>query len=187
MNLSSIKPQNLIAAAALLAPIALVQTVRLVFGGGPGNASAGVTAPDPSSIAAPTPTGAASTAPIVSKQQKSAIEHLSGSRNQITIYTSPFNHLMPRAVTVQSTTPTVQPTPENPEPRAAEVPPEVRSLSLGALMVNEHGPFAVVSGRVRTVGEVVVPGWTVTAIDTETRHVTITSDEGVVVTLTQNR
>lgn len=187
MNLSSIKPQNLIAAAALLTPIALVQTVRLVFGGGPGNASAGVTAPDPSATAAPAPAGAASAAPIVSKQQKSAIEHLNVNRNQITIYTSPFNHLMPRAVTVQQTTPTIEQVPDSAQPVPTVIPPEVRALSLGALMVNDRGSFAVISGRVRSVGEVVVPGWTVTAIDATARRVTITSDEGAAVTLTQSQ
>ncbi|HZW06436.1 MAG TPA: hypothetical protein VFF65_04875 [Phycisphaerales bacterium] len=34
MSLLSIKPQSLIAAAALLAPMALVQTVRMVLGSG---------------------------------------------------------------------------------------------------------------------------------------------------------
>lgn len=190
MNLPSIKPQNLIAAAALLAPIVLVQTVRLVFGGGPGQASAMIAQGDmPAGALAPAPASTGTPAPIVTPKQKAAVEHLKALRSEITIYTSPFNHLQPKGSVMSSTTPTIEQTPviEGQETRPTELPPEVRSLSLGALMMNEHGPFAVVSGRVRIVGEVVLPGWTVTAIDTETRKVTITSDEGVSVTLTQSR
>ena len=188
MNLQSIKPQNLIAAVALIAPIALVQTVRLVFGGGPEQASAMSTGNTPTPPTGPgAPAGAPT--PVVTPKQKAAIDHLKALRSEITIYSSPFNHLVPQATTVQSV-PTVQPSQDNPDAppvRPAELPPEVRSLSLGALMVNENGPLAVVSGRVRVVGEVVAPGWTVTAIDTEARRVTITSDDGVSVVLTQNR
>ncbi|HZW06437.1 MAG TPA: hypothetical protein VFF65_04880 [Phycisphaerales bacterium] len=82
----------------------------------------------------------------------------------------------------------------NTEPAASGDPtppvpasPEVRALSLGALMVNDQGPFAVISGKVRTIGDVVVPGWTVTAIDPQARQVVMTADDGRSVTLTQNR
>jgi hypothetical protein len=186
MNLPSLKPQNMIAAAALLAPMVMVQTVRMLFGGaGPDQASAQMLAAA-QQAAAPVPANAQPAQPVLTSKQKAAMEHMTAQRDRITIFVSPFNHLAPRSATVQST-PTVEPTPGNPEPRPAVIPPEVRELSLGALMANDKGPFAVISGRVRTVGDVIVPGWTVTAIDTDTRRVTITSDDGTSVTLTQNR
>ena len=185
MNLPSIKPQSVIAAAALLAPMLMVQTVRMLFGSGPGQANAQVTptTPAPGTGAA---TGSQPPALALTPKQKAAVEHLTAARSQITIYTSPFNHLTPRSTAIQ-TMPHVQPVPGNVTPPPTTIPSEVRGLALGALMTNENGTFALISGKVRAVGDVVVPGWTVSAIDSTTRRVTITSDEGLSVTLTQNR
>ncbi|MDP1660575.1 MAG: hypothetical protein Q8L55_01560 [Phycisphaerales bacterium] len=187
MNLGSIKPQNLIAAAALLAPMVMVQGVRLLFGGGPDQASAQVAGSNPQADAAQAAADAQPAAPIVTAKQKAAIEHLTSRRDEITIFKSPFDHLLPQATAVLQTGPTIETGPGVVEPAPVSVPPEVRALSLGALMTNESGPFAVISGRVRSLGEVILPGWTVTAIDPTNRRVTVTSDDGVSLTLTQNR
>ncbi|HYD00969.1 MAG TPA: hypothetical protein VEB22_07050 [Phycisphaerales bacterium] len=184
MNLPSIKPQSLIAAAALLAPMALVQTVRMAFGSGPSQANASV---NPVQSTVTPPPAESARAPIVTPKQRAAIEHLASRRDQITIYTSPFNHLVAQGAALTQPTPSIEPTPGSTEPIAAAIPPEVRALSLGALMANDHGPFAVISGKVRTIGDVVVPGWTLTGIDPEARRVTVTSDAGTAVILTQHR
>lgn len=185
MNFQSIKPQNLIAAAALLAPIVVVQGVRLLFGGGgPRQASAMTTGGDQTLAPAapvPLPTDVPA-APALNAAQKAAVEHLNAERTRITIFTSPFNHLVPKSVAMQ-TGPVVTPSPQTPSAAPVAIPPEVRALSLGALMRNDTGAFAVISGRVRSVGEVIVPGWKVTDIDPTTLRVTLTADDGTSVTL----
>lgn len=186
MNLASIKPQNMIAAAALLAPMAMVQGVRLLFGGGPDQASAQVAGSNPQANADMAAADAQQAAPVVTAKQKAAITHLNSRRDQITIFKSPFDHLLPQATAVVQPGPTIETGPGMIEPTPAIVPPEVRGLSLGALMTNDSGSFAVISGRVRSLNEVIMPGWTVTAIDAANRRVTVTSDEGVSVTLKQN-
>jgi len=184
MKLPNVKPQNLIAAAALVTPILLVQTVRIVFGGGPSQASAETQAqqPGPTAPQAPAPPA---TAAALTRQQKSAAEHLVSLRSAVSIYTSPFNHLAPQGAVVQIE-PTTETVPDAPHPQAP-IPAEVRSLTLGAVMSNDQGPIALIGGKVRSIGDVVIPGWTVSAIDPDARRVTLTSDDGASVTLTQTR
>lgn len=186
MNLGSIKPQNMIAAAALLAPMVMVQGVRLLFGGGPDQASAQVAGSNPQADAAQAAIDAQPPAPVVTAKQKAAMEHLKSRWDQITIFKSPFDHLLPQTTAVLQPGPTIETGAGTVEPTPVVVPPEVRALSLGALMTNDSGSFAVISGRVRALNEVIMPGWTVTAIDAANRRVTVTSDEGVSVTLKQN-
>lgn len=182
MNLTSIKPQNLIAAAALVAPIAMVQAVRLFFGGGPDQAGAMTVAP------ANTPAAVAPSntppVPVLSARQKAAAEFLKAQQSSVVIYNSPFNHLLPKTTVIQPQQQTATPveTPTTQQPVA--IPAEIKALTLGALMRNDHGAFAMISGKVRTVGDAVIPGWTITEIDPQTRRVTITSDDGTAVYLT---
>lgn len=182
MILINIKPSNVIAAVALLAPVAIVQTTRLLFGSGPERASAMSVGPS-AQMPTDAPIGPV-TAPLDARQ-KAAVDYLTRERAQIPEYISPFTSLKPRAVVVQQTYPPQQA--EIPaSSQGAQVPVEVRSLTLSAIMRNDSGPFALIGGKARTVGDVVVAGWTISEIDLESRTVTITSDDGATVYLTSN-
>ncbi|MBY0308550.1 MAG: hypothetical protein K2Q09_07395 [Phycisphaerales bacterium] len=184
MSLFSFKPQNTIAALALVAPIIIVQGVRLLLGAGPHQAGAMVLpgGPQPAPTAAvPSPNG---TALALTPAQRAAVTFLREQRTQITVFDTPFNHLAPRAAAVQ-TGPVIT-TPTDPGTETV-IPPEVRSLSLGAVMRNDQGAYAVISGRVRAVGEAVVPGWKLAAIDPDHRRVTLTADDGTTVTLSNEQ
>jgi hypothetical protein len=181
MNLRSIAPQNLIAAGALIAPIVIVQGVRMLFGSGPSDAHAAVTTVEPVPAVAPAPTEV-DPRRTLTPAQKAAAAELAEHRTRITVFTSPFNHLAPKATVIQNDQ-IVAHTPDNAKP--VVIPAEIQNLSLGSTMRNSNGAFAVIAGRVRSVGDEVVPGWKITEIDPTERSVTLTSNEGVTVTLTR--
>ncbi len=52
-----------------------------------------------------------------------------------------------------------------------------------AVMPHPSRPLAVINGRPRSIGDVVVPGWTLTAIDGHSRTVTLTHTSGRTQTL----
>ncbi len=66
-----------------------------------------------------------------------------------------------------------QPEPTSPQP---EQGPEIReTIRLTAVMPSARNPLAVINGRPRRIGDEVVPGWTLVAIDGRERTVTVES------------
>lgn len=66
------------------------------------------------------------------------------------------------------------PSPSHSEERPAVVP----AFSLSSLMGNADRSMAVINGKLRRVGDSVIDGWTVTAIDRDAGRVTVTSASG---------
>ncbi|MFT3686443.1 MAG: hypothetical protein QM783_16230 [Phycisphaerales bacterium] len=181
MNTRSISPQNLVTAAALVAPIVMVQAARMLFGSAPSQASAAAPTLDPVPAVAPAHAEVDPRKQLTAAQRAAATE-LAAQHARMTVFNSPFNHLAARPTVIQNDQ-VVATTPDN--TKSTTIPTEIQRLSLGALMRNDHGSFAVISGRVRGIGDAVIPGWKITDIDPAERKVTLTSDEGASVTLTR--
>ncbi|MCC5823456.1 MAG: hypothetical protein LAT64_05830 [Phycisphaerales bacterium] len=79
----------------------------------------------------------------------------------------------------------------DPEPVQPEVVPEiipeapkakgVPEFILSTVMPHPTRPLAVINGRPRAIGDPAAPGWTLTAIDGESRQVVLTGPDGQLV------
>jgi hypothetical protein len=188
-----LKPANIVACAALLAPVLLFQSVKYVFGASGPAASQAASMPSDSTVGMPGVIGSALIAspakPALAPAQAEAVGWIR-QQSSVAVISSPFPKRTESPTTEMSVVVAhVQEQPDQPdqpkEPALSDVPDEVRSLMISGILRSASGVFVTMSGKAFAVGDVVTEGWTITAIDPENRVVTITGHAGLVVTIEQ--
>lgn len=153
---------NLIAAAAAAAPLVLMSAAPALLGTGPRLSMGAGNAPaEPAPVIAdPKPTPA----------QQAAQAHAA----LLLTHATPQSPFRPTPAPVEAPAP-VQPEPVAPAP-APPPPPEIIVRSI--MRQGDGSARALIAGKLRAVGDEAAPGWTITAIDTAARSITITSADG---------
>ncbi len=147
--------------AAAAAPIVAVQVARLLAGGGPGHAAAAV----PQVVVVATPATPA-VAPIeLTAEQTRALEWLTLRREQQTTLRSPIDVHVPQVREAVA-----QPAVEDEAP--------LPKLRLGGVVSRGQDTVASINNRLFAVGDEPVQGWTIGAIDSQTRAVTLERFDG---------
>ncbi|MBX9737471.1 MAG: hypothetical protein K2X32_11150 [Phycisphaerales bacterium] len=174
---------RLMTAGALIAPILVVQLVRIGFGpgAGPAMSTAAVGMPDASvqsteaaqKPSAPLTAQDRTVAAWIAKLQrpdaiKSPMEFIPAPES-VAATQEPVE--VPRVQISQGDT-TI--------PVAMRVPVD---LTLGAIMGSSDSALALIGGKVRRVGDTIYPGWTITSINPREQTVTITGPEDAVINL----
>lgn len=170
MNINPNVQQRLLLLAALAAPVIIVQVMRGVLGAGamPASSRAAQVSAEP----AP-PEAAPATTPADAKAQAKLaawLETQSPSPERLASLRSPMDYV-PAPTTVQPAspaTPTAAPTPNGPR----------HPMVLGTILHTSRGAIAAINGQVLRVGEEVEPGWTLIAIDVESRTATVQGPKG---------
>lgn len=165
MNISKPGSGRFMPLVGILAPMAAVLAARVLSATGPAEAPAAV--PEPASIPAAM-LQATPAAPPLTDAQTAAVEYVAALERQA-ITRSPMMRSAPE--------PKVEPTTET--VRAAP-PPEDPSDDLALLSVLGQGDRAIasISGRVYRLGDEVVEGWRIQAIDVRERRVTLAHADG---------
>jgi hypothetical protein len=184
LRLPAFRAQSALMAGALLAPVLLVQVVRLVVGStGPTTAAAvtpGAATLLPGMMAQPTDPIAAAT-PRLDVQQRKAVEWLKEARAAQRVVNSPFP-----VVTVKPAAPITVTESAAPVQVEVPLPPEIKSLTLTSVLRASSGRYATLRGKVVTTGDEVIPGWNITDIDVEKRVVTVEGPGGRTVYVSQD-
>lgn len=179
-----LRQEAVVSALALLAPVILVQGVRTIFGaGGPAVSAA---AP------APTDPNPAPAAPVVrlTPQQARALEWVQQRASQAPLV-SPLHRAQPEPVEpppapeVRVVEPANLDTPTASEP-TPQVPEQLTRLRFTGFASLKSGPIAAINGRPHRVGDTVIAGWIIQAIDTDKRVITLLSADGLQVELDQS-
>jgi hypothetical protein len=189
LRLPRLRQEAVVSALALLAPVLLVQGVRTIFGaGGPSVSAAAPAATDQS----PEPL-----APVVrlTPQQARALDWARQRAGQAPLV-SPLQRAQPAPVTTpepdtaRAPEPTDAPAPDFQGPQATlpepQVPEQLTRLRFTGFATLKSGPIAAINGRPHRVGDTVITGWTIEAIDTDKRVVTLRSADGLLVELDQS-
>lgn len=182
MNLLA-NPKRFASAAALLAPILIVQGLRSTLGPNADIASshaAGInTQGDPQSA---TNTSAPDAAPLVkplTNAQHAAQQWLRSLDRRVPVQ-SPLAH-----APAPADAPVVrvnEPTPEPTQQPVASTRPRA-DLTLGAIMGAKDRTLALIGGKIYRAGETIEPGWTIREIDPRAQTVTITGPANETITL----
>jgi len=147
--------------AAAAAPIVAVQVARLLAGGGPGHAAAAIPQP-----ALPTAPATVEAAPLVlTAEQSRALEWLTSRRVQQTTLRSPIDVHVPqiRADVL---------------PSAVEEELPLPKLRLGGVASRGRDTVASINNRLYAIGDEPAQGWTITAIDGQTRTLSLERFDG---------
>lgn len=185
-RLPRFKPEAVISACALLAPVLAVQLVRVVSGGlGPTAASAGVT-PN----AGETPGMSVPVAPALPKLNERQSNALAWIKQQqsLPMAGSPLVRVRSRpAAPVTAQTPVPEVIPEPARPVEPTVPVELTKLELTSLLRLGDEARVSINGRLHRQGDEIVPGWVISEVNLIGRRVTLKNDAGVEVYLYQSR
>jgi len=164
MTRGSREPGRLLSLAAILAPLGAVIVARALVGGGPAQAPAAElelpTLPTVGLVSAPA-------TPSLTPEQVAAAEYLSSA--QLSGHGSPMaKPVAPKIepvveVRVTPPTPKVDPTDD---------------LGLSSVMGKGQRAVALISGRIYRIGDEVREGWTLTAVDVQSRTATLTHGDG---------
>lgn len=182
-----LRPASVLTACTLLAPIVLVQVIRLVFSSsGPASASAGSLQMDPvlSNASVQASSTSLTQPPKLNDKQRAAATWLREMQSSVRIVASPF----PAREVKQNVTetPTVHVEVEQPKIEW-EIPAELRRLTLTSVLRAASGQYATLSGKVVTVGDEPSAGWIVINIDTEGRTVLLEGPDHRQVLISQDR
>lgn len=179
-------PRRLITAGALLAPLLGVQLVRLCFGAGAGPASSAAASIMPHGQDAP---ASIAIAPSVSAQDRTVADWLAKLSRSGKLE-SPMEFVPVIAVAAQAT----PAFPSEPAPVIKQgsdsTPVTTRlpvNLTLGAVMGSSDAALAMIGGKVRRVGDSILPGWIVASINPREQSVVIHGPEGAVIELKTER
>jgi hypothetical protein len=187
-------PARLLRAGALLAPIILLQAVRLtVGGGGPEASSAAPLFDGPGGDLPVAPAQQTRVTPLT-PQQKAAVEFLIAARQDgslMSLAISPFPAPKPKIVAVQPPPQLPQePAIEQPEipagpmgPHLPEIPQAIQQANLTSLLRAGSGEFAVINGKPHRIGDFVIEGWRVIEIKVNDRAVLLEGPHGELVEL----
>ncbi len=175
---------RLMTAGALIAPILVVQLVRVGLGpgAGPAMSAAAVGTPDQSTDAAQKPI-----APLTAQDRTLATWIAKLQRPDA--IKSPMEFIPAPESVAAAEEPVAVPRVEisqgdNTIPAATRVPVD---LTLGAIMGSSESALAMIGGKVRRVGDTIYPGWTITSINPREQTVTITGPEDAVINLSNPR
>lgn len=89
---------------------------------------------------------------------------------EMTELASPFWHAFHIPIAPAEPMPIRRPSPQSEQPDP--------DFLVTAVMPHASRPLAVINGRPRSIGDVIVPGWTLTSIDGHARTVTLTHSSG---------
>ncbi|MCU0688430.1 MAG: hypothetical protein MUE97_01625 [Phycisphaerales bacterium] len=206
LTMPRIRPQAIVTAGALLAPVLAVQIVRFVTGAAGPTAASAATSPEaimlPGGIPGPLATPGASTGPTLpglpkpSNQQRAALDWIAEHR-VTTIAPSPLHRAKPAAPSASITSaptaqPATQPAPQSAaqsasKPDEPQVPEALTKLELTGILRRGGEALVTISGRQHRLGDTLIPGWTITDVNFTDRRITLTSDLGLAVYLVQNQ
>lgn len=182
MNLLA-NPKRFASAAALLAPILIVQGLRSTLGPSADVASshaAGINTRDDLQTASnpPVPNAAPIVKPLTSAQH-AAQQWLRSLDRRVPVQ-SPLAHApapadAPVVRASEPSTEHVQQPVASSKPRA--------DLSLGAIMGAKDRTLALIGGKIYRAGDTLEPGWTIREIDPRAQTVTIAGPENETITL----
>lgn len=165
MSIHEAEPGRLIPLAGILTPIGAVVLVRLIFAAGPAEAPAApATFPIiPAAEAAPaTPTDPPTPAQIT------AIDYLRGLTDGGAIHSPMARPSAPAEEPVTHAPP--PPPPPNYDPS--------QDLSLSSVVGSAERGIASINGRIYRIGQEVVEGWVLTAVDARSRTAALTGPGG---------
>ena len=180
-----LRPEAVISACALLAPVLAVQMVRLIPGThGPRQASA-LTLPTDATDGTDAGTNPLMPElPNLSPTQTLALEWAK-EQLQTPIVGNPLLRPKPQAKPTPGS-PTLVPNPAT-QPTEPELPPEVKALKLTSIMRLGGELVVTINGRAYRVGEPVLPGWFLTEIAMPTRQATLKNQAGLTARLQQSK
>lgn len=180
-----LRPEAVISACALLAPVLAVQMVRLIPGThGPRQASA-LTPPTDGTDGTDAGTNPLMPAlPNLSPTQTLALQW-GKEQLQKPIVGNPLLRPKPQAKTTPGS-PTLVP---NPATNSAEpeLPQEVKALKMTSIMRLGGELVVTINGRAYRVGEPVLPGWFLTELALPTRQATLKNQAGLTARLQQSK
>ena len=182
-SMPRIRPQAAISAAALVAPVLAVQVARLLFSSpvGPQAASAMFAEEGTAPVVASQPSGL----PRLTAAQSRAMDWINTVRTE-PMPPSPLLRAKPVAP-AQATT--VVPSPaavEAPKVDENKIPEALTKLELTSVMRAGGSGAAMINGRMHRIGDVVIPGWTLTDVAFAERRVSLKNEAGLEVYLTQS-
>jgi len=172
-------------AAALLAPILIVQGLRSTLGPGAdvsASHAAGITAagdPQAPGASPSTSDGAPAIKPLTSAQL--AAQRWLRSLDRRVPVQSPLAHA-PAPADAPVIRTTSEPTPEPAQQPVASTRPRA-DLTLGAIMGAKDRTLALIGGKIYRTGETIEPGWTIREIDPRAQTVTIAGPANETITL----
>lgn len=180
-----LRPEAVISACALLAPVLAVQMVRLIPGThGPRQASA-LTLPTDGTDGTDAGTNPLMPAlPNLSPTQTLALEW-GKEQFQTPIVGNPLLRPKPQAKPTPGS-PTLVPNPAT-HPAEPELPPEVKALKMTSIMRLGGELVVTINGRAYRVGEPVLPGWFLTELALPTRQATLKNQAGLTARLQQSK
>lgn len=166
MKLSRLARRRLSTTALAAGPVALIVLVRAMAGSGPTAAPAAHPAPSPLAAPAPALPDAPVAAPGTAAQQKA----LAWARSHSGVRAaSPMDHPKAEAAVAVDESPT-RATPVGSSPERTPV--------VSAIVRRGDSAKALIDGKVVGIGDEVMPGWVVSAIDVREQIVTISGPEG---------
>ncbi len=180
-----LRPEAVISACALLAPVLAVQIVRLIPGThGPQQASA-LTPPTDGTDG--TDAGANPLMPALPNLSPTQTLALQWGKEQLQtpIVGNPLLRPKPQAKTTPGS-PTLVPNPAT-NPTEPELPPEVKALKMTSIMRLGGELVVTINGRAYRVGEPVLPGWFLTELALPTRQATLKNQAGLTARLQQSK
>ncbi|MFN7375693.1 MAG: hypothetical protein ACK54T_10665 [bacterium] len=180
-----LRPEAVISACALLAPVLAVQMVRLIPGThGPRQASA-LTPPTDGTDGTDAGTNPLMPAlPNLSPTQTLALQW-GKEQLQTPIVGNPLLRPKPQAKTTPGS-PTLVPNPAT-NPAEPELPQEVKALKMTSIMRLGGELVVTINGRAYRVGEPVLPGWFLTELALPTRQATLKNQAGLTARLQQSK
>jgi hypothetical protein len=171
-------------AGALIAPILVVQLVRIGFGPGAGPAMSAAAVGMPDASLQSTEAAQKPSAPLTAQDRTVAawiakLQRPDAVKSPMEFIAAPEPE--PVASTQEPVAPAVQITQgDTTIPVAMRVPVD---LTLGAIMGSSDSALALIGGKVRRVGDTIYPGWNITSINPREQTVTITGPEDAVINL----
>lgn len=188
----NVDPARLLRAGVLLAPIVLLQVVRLTLGGGGPETSAAAPLFDGPSSDAPQAPRQQTRIVQLTPQQKAALDYLTLTRQDVTQWTtaaSPFPAPPPKVIAAARPSTPVEPAPtiEQPtEPQGPQlpvIPAAIAQAQLSSLLRSSAGEFAVINGKPYRAGDQFIDGWKLIEIKVNDRAVLLEGPQGEIVEL----
>lgn len=183
-----LRPEAVISACALLAPVLAVQMVRLIPGThGPRQASALTLPTDATDGTGGTDAGTNPLMPALPNLSPTQTLALEWAKEQLQtpIVGNPLLRPKPQAKPTPGS-PTLVPNPAT-QPTEPELPPEVKALKMTSIMRLGGELVVTINGRAYRVGEPVLPGWFLTEIAMPTRQATLKNQAGLTARLQQSK